>query len=303
MSYDLLSMPRLRDYYNSVNPQSEQTENTDPKSSEVTTEIPSVDQNSAVSNTAPHRSSSTASRRSTSTLVTTDLPAKTQSSYGNHDGNESGSARPNSSFFYQAAGTPVDQLSTPPSNFHAPLISFEDVFSRHSSGGQLNQRSCKQALLDLYGVRFGIVVLRFLFKYGENVESKFRTYADLFERSFDSDNSEAISRDEFRSMYSYIESWRANFQQCDRDRSGSISTAELHSYLISTRYVLSYPAIEAIMRSEFVNSNGELSFDTFIIVCIVIERIRERFKMHADENYTATFNFEQFMVVIFELLL
>lgn len=46
---------------------------------------------------------------------------------------------------------------------------------------------------------------------------------------FDRDRSGQIDLNEFQALWSYIQQWRATFDQFDRDRSGSIDVNELNN--------------------------------------------------------------------------
>ena len=69
---------------------------------------------------------------------------------------------------------------------------------------------------------------------------------------FDRDRSGQIDLNEFQGLWTYINQWKAAFDQFDRDRSGAIDANELHNgsldYIPYTLILLLYANILLVSR-------------------------------------------------------
>ncbi|XP_069478624.1 peflin [Ambystoma mexicanum] len=83
----------------------------------------------------------------------------------------------------------------------------------------------------------------------------------------------------FAALWRFIQQWRALFQQYDRDRSGTISAAELHQALAQMGYNLS-PQFTQILMVRYCSrsSNPSVQLDRFIQICTQLQSMTDAFR-------------------------
>ncbi|XP_065148466.1 peflin [Paramisgurnus dabryanus] len=100
----------------------------------------------------------------------------------------------------------------------------------------------------------------------------------------------------FSAMWTFLQQWRAMFQQFDRDRSGSISSNEMHQALSQMGYNLSPQFIQGLVNRFSVRSVNGIQLDRFIQVCTQLQTITQVFR-EKDTGMTGNvrMNYEDFL--------
>ncbi|XP_064597196.1 peflin-like [Liolophura sinensis] len=115
---------------------------------------------------------------------------------------------------------------------------------------------------------------------------------------FDRDQSGTIDLLEFQSLWTYIQQWRGVFQQYDRDRSGAIEGAELHTALSQMGYNLSPNFINLVVCKFDVQARRQLTLDNFIQACVMLRSITETFRQKDTGGMgTIQISYEDFMTM------
>ncbi|XP_076905859.1 calcium-binding protein CBP-like [Bidens hawaiensis] len=123
---------------------------------------------------------------------------------------------------------------------------------------------------------------------------------------FTNTNTRKIGPKEFTQVFYSLQSWRANFEKFDRDRSGKIDVNELREALMSLGFAVS-PVVLDLLVSKFDKSGGKnkaIEYDNFIECCLTVKGLTDKFK-EKDTAYTgnATFTYEVFMLTILPFLI
>ncbi|XP_077599681.1 peflin [Stigmatopora nigra] len=136
---------------------------------------------------------------------------------------------------------------------------FQSVDSDHS--GYINLKELKQALLNSNWSNFNDETCLMMINMFDRTRS---SRMDLFA---------------FSAMWDFVQKWRALFQQYDRDRSGSISSTELHQALAQMGYNLSPQFSESLIRRFGVHaSRPGIQLDGFIQVCTQLQSMTQVFQ-------------------------
>lgn len=114
---------------------------------------------------------------------------------------------------------------------------------------------------------------------------------------FDKTRSGRIDLFGFSALWDFMQRWKALFQQYDRDRSGCISSTELHQALAQMGYNLS-PQFTNMLVQRFTVRGGRqgIQLDRFIQVCTQLQTMTQVFR-EKDTNMTgnARFSYEDFL--------
>ncbi|KAF6737132.1 Peflin [Oryzias melastigma] len=115
------------------------------------------------------------------------------------------------------------------------------------------------------------------------VNSNWSTFNDetclMMINMFDRTRSGRIDLYGFSALWDYMQRWRALFQQYDRDRSGSISGAELHQALVQMGYNLSPQFSETVVqRFTIRGARPGIQLDRFIQVCTQLQSMTQLFR-------------------------
>ncbi|KAD3336275.1 hypothetical protein E3N88_31794 [Mikania micrantha] len=118
---------------------------------------------------------------------------------------------------------------------------------------------------------------------------------------FTNTNARKIGPKEFTQVFYSLQSWRANFENFDRDRSGKIDANELREALMSLGFAVS-PVVLDLLVSKFDKTGGKnkaIEYDNFIEYGLT-EKFKEK-----DTSYTgnATFTYEAFMLTVLPFLI
>uniref|UniRef100_A0A146RUE6 Peflin n=1 Tax=Fundulus heteroclitus TaxID=8078 RepID=A0A146RUE6_FUNHE len=96
---------------------------------------------------------------------------------------------------------------------------------------------------------------------------------------FDKTRSGRIDLLGFSALWDYLQQWRALFQQYDRDRSGSISGAELHQALSQMGYKLSPQFSETLVQRFGARGQSHgIQLDRFIQACTQLQSMTQVFR-------------------------
>ena len=120
-------------------------------------------------------------------------------------------------------------------------------------------------------------------------------------RMFDLDGSGALGYKEFESMIGQLTSWRAWFDQSDRDRSGSLSPAELTRCLQSFGFNYNPQTYMSIFNAVDLNSSGTIGFDEFVQVLAEVNALTTNFRRQ-DPHSTgrATMDYATFISLVYQ---
>ncbi|XP_051992273.1 peflin-like [Xyrauchen texanus] len=128
--------------------------------------------------------------------------------------------------------------------------------------GYINQKELKQALINSNNSTF-------------NDET-----CIMMLNMFDKTKTGRIDVFGFSALWTFLQQWRALFQQFDRDRSGSINSNEMHQALSQMGYNLSPQFIQQLVNrfSAPGGGNGVLQLDRFIQVCTQLQSMTQAFR-------------------------
>ncbi|KAM9320116.1 peflin [Gastrophryne carolinensis] len=117
---------------------------------------------------------------------------------------------------------------------------------------------------------------------------------------FDNSQSGRIDLFGFSALWTYLQQWKAMFQQFDRDRSGSISHAELHQALSQMGYNLSPQFTQHILsRYAARAANPTLQLDGFIQICTKLQSMTEAFReKDTTRSGTAKISYDDFLTMV-----
>jgi len=111
----------------------------------------------------------------------------------------------------------------------------------------------------------------------------------------DQDHSGKLGFEEFKKLWSDIQTWKNTFKMYDRDQSGSLSTLELRAALHAAGYRLNYRVLNALVL-RYGNREGTLGFDDFIMCTIKLKTMIEAFKERDPYNTKrATFTLDEWI--------
>ncbi|XP_071533096.1 programmed cell death protein 6 [Panulirus ornatus] len=120
---------------------------------------------------------------------------------------------------------------------------------------------------------------------------------------FDKKGSGTITFEEFGALWKYVTDWQQCFRSFDRDNSGNISKEELKTALTTFGYRFSDKFYDVLMRRFDRSGKGVIYFDDFIQCCIVLHTLTPEFRqLDRDQTGTATFTYEQFLLVLAKIL-
>lgn len=112
---------------------------------------------------------------------------------------------------------------------------------------------------------------------------------------FDRDKSGQINVQEFASLFSYINQWKALFESIDRDRSGFIEQAEFSQALQQMGYRFSPTFIQNLL-AKYDSRHRKLTLDNFISASVNIKRLTDSFRTRDREmRGQATLQYEDFI--------
>ncbi|PVU99402.1 hypothetical protein BB560_005501 [Smittium megazygosporum] len=118
---------------------------------------------------------------------------------------------------------------------------------------------------------------------------------------FDRDRSGTIDKNEFISLWRYIEQWRDLFARFDQDRSGSIENRELYNALSAFGFQIPPRIVDSICAKIKVldgakRAQSGINLDRFIYACVFLKSATDSFyAMDRERKGYVTFNYEDFL--------
>merc|ERR550532_865803 len=96
---------------------------------------------------------------------------------------------------------------------------------------------------------------------------------------------------EFKELWTALKDLKSKFIAHDKDKSGTVDPAELHSAIVSEGYQLSPQALNILVKRYA--HDGEISFDDFVGLAEKLKIVTNHFK-HRDTTKSgkATFNYD-----------
>ncbi|XP_023323282.1 peflin isoform X2 [Eurytemora carolleeae] len=112
---------------------------------------------------------------------------------------------------------------------------------------------------------------------------------------FDNDKTGQISVQEFGSLYSFINQWKATFEALDADKSGVIDAGEFTQALEQMGYRFSPTFINNILI-KYNPKERRLTLDNFIVATVQIKRLTDSFRARDTQMQgQATLVYEDFV--------
>ncbi|EDW10667.2 programmed cell death protein 6 [Drosophila mojavensis] len=119
---------------------------------------------------------------------------------------------------------------------------------------------------------------------------------------FDHEYRGTVSFRDFGALWKYVTDWQHCFRSFDTDNSGYIDRQELKSALSTFGYRLTDRLIEILLHKFDRFGRGNILFDDFIQCCIVLHTLTTLFKSHdTDMKGVITINYEQFLRMVLAL--
>lgn len=87
---------------------------------------------------------------------------------------------------------------------------------------------------------------------------------------FDRENRGSVSFQDFGALWKYVTDWQNCFRSFDSDNSGNIDRNELKSALTAFGYRLSDNLIGVLLRKFDRYGRGTILFDDFIQCCVIL---------------------------------
>ncbi|XP_044735198.1 programmed cell death protein 6-like [Chrysoperla carnea] len=119
---------------------------------------------------------------------------------------------------------------------------------------------------------------------------------------FDRQNRGQVSFEDFAALWKYVTDWQNCFRSFDSDNSGNIDRNEMKTALTSFGYRLSENIIDLLVRKFDRHGRGTILFDDFIQCCIVLYTLTSAFRQYdTDQDGVITIHYEQFLSMVFSL--
>lgn len=119
---------------------------------------------------------------------------------------------------------------------------------------------------------------------------------------FDKNQNGTVNFEEFGALWKYVTDWQNCFRSFDSDNSGNIDRNELKTALTSFGYRLSDNLINMLVRKYDRLGRGTIYFDDFIQCCIVLYTLTSAFRKYdTDQDGYINIHYEQFLSMVFSL--
>ncbi|KRY83282.1 Programmed cell death protein 6 [Trichinella pseudospiralis] len=119
---------------------------------------------------------------------------------------------------------------------------------------------------------------------------------------FDRNGDGTVNFDEFAALWQYITDWTNTFRSFDQDNSGNIDKNELMTALTTFGYRFSPQFYELLLRKFDRTATGQVNFDDFIQLCIVLQILTAAFReKDTDLDGWVNISYEQFLTMVFQL--
>jgi len=142
--------------------------------------------------------------------------------------------------------------------------------------------------VDVYELQYGL-------SHGGRVSFDLKT-CQLLVNMYDIEKKGHVNKNQFVSLWGYLDQWRSVFNKHDKDKSGTVNKAELWDSLGEVGYRFSQPFFEHLYRTYDRDKTGAISFDEFIQLFCELHSLTEGFKKHDTERKgIAEFRYEDFL--------
>nr|ADM26624.1 apoptosis-linked protein 2 [Polypedilum vanderplanki] len=119
---------------------------------------------------------------------------------------------------------------------------------------------------------------------------------------FDKQNTGTVSFQDFGALWKYVTDWQSCFRSFDTDNSGTIDRQELKTALTSFGYRLSDWLIDMLVRKYDRFGRGTILFDDFIQCCVTLYTLTNSFRQYdTNQQGVITIHYEQFLSMVFSL--
>ncbi|KAK0176839.1 hypothetical protein PV328_000941 [Microctonus aethiopoides] len=119
---------------------------------------------------------------------------------------------------------------------------------------------------------------------------------------FDKNQNGTVNFEEFGALWKYVTDWQNCFRSFDSDNSGNIDRNELKTALTNFGYRLSDNLITMLVRKYDRLGRGTIYFDDFIQCCIVLYTLTSAFRKYdTDQDGYINIHYEQFLSMVFNL--
>jgi len=112
----------------------------------------------------------------------------------------------------------------------------------------------------------------------------------------DRDYSGKMGFNEFKELWTALNSWKGTFATYDRDRSGTIEPHEIHAAINSWGYNLTPQALNIIVKRY--SDSGRIKFDDFVSCAIRLRLLTDHFRRRdTSQTGNAQFGYDDFIQV------
>jgi len=96
-------------------------------------------------------------------------------------------------------------------------------------------------------------------------------------RAFDSSGKGALNLEEFTRLHHFLTSVNQSFYTFDSDRSGQLSTSEVHNALQQAGFKMDPPVLAAALKRHDTSKSGNLHLTEYIQLCLMLQNCHRAF--------------------------
>lgn len=101
----------------------------------------------------------------------------------------------------------------------------------------------------------------------------------------DRDRNGKLDYDEFRTMWTTVMRYKANFAQYDKDKSGDMSATELRDALAKLGFKLSTPVLSSLTL-RYANKKGQVNIDDYLQICCRVKSSFESYLSYQGKSFS-----------------
>jgi len=101
----------------------------------------------------------------------------------------------------------------------------------------------------------------------------------------DRDRNGKLDYDEFRTMWTTVMRYKANFAQYDKDQSGDMSATELRDALAKLGFKLSTPVLSSLTL-RYANKKGQVNIDDYLQICCRVKSSFESYLSYQGKSFS-----------------
>jgi len=101
----------------------------------------------------------------------------------------------------------------------------------------------------------------------------------------DRDRNGKLDYDEFRTMWTTVMRYKANFAQYDKDKSGDMSATELRDALAKLGFKLSTPVLSSLTL-RYANKRGQVNIDDYLQICCRVKSSFESYLSYQGKSFS-----------------